>query len=105
MRLWIIALVVFLLNLPFGYWRENVGKFSFQWFLAVHLPVPLVIALRIWGGLGFQFVTYPVLVGAFFLGQFGGGALHRSRRKLERAPLSSCLIWDLVRSNQSSRLK
>ncbi len=100
MRLWTIALVVFLLNLPFGYWRQNVRKFSFQWFLAVHLPVPLVIALRIWGGLGFQFVTYPVLVGAFFLGQFGGGAWHRSRQKLQRAPLTSCLVRDLMRTWQ-----
>jgi len=45
MRLWTIAFVVFLLNLPFGYWRQNVRKFSFQWFLAVHLPVRFVLCL------------------------------------------------------------
>ena len=73
MGLWTVALLVFLLNLPFGYWRASSKKFSRQWMLAVHLPVPLVIALRIWSGLGWKLVSFPVLVGAFFLGQFVGG--------------------------------
>ena len=73
MGLWTVALLVFLLNLPFGYWRASSKKFSRQWFLAVHLPVPLVIALRIYSGLGWKPISFPVLVGAFFLGQFVGG--------------------------------
>jgi hypothetical protein len=73
MSLWTVALLVFLLNLPFGYWRASVRKLSTQWFLAVHLPVPLVIALRIFSGLGWKLISFPVLVGAFFLGQFVGG--------------------------------
>jgi hypothetical protein len=68
----LVTIAVFLLNLPFGYWRGKVKKFSLQWFLAVHLPVPFVIALRILGGLGFQWYTYPFLVGAFFVGQYAG---------------------------------
>ena len=75
MSLWTVALLVFLINLPFGYWRASVRKFSTQWFLAVHLPVPLVIALRIFSGLGWKLLSFPVLVGAFFLGQFVGGRL------------------------------
>jgi hypothetical protein len=75
MSLWSVALLVFLINLPFGYWRASVRKLSSQWFLAVHLPVPLAIALRIFSGLGFQLISFPVLVGAFFLGQFVGGRL------------------------------
>ena len=50
-------------------------KLSRQWFLAVHIPVPLVIALRIFSGLGFKLITFPVMVGAFFLGQYVGGKL------------------------------
>ena len=73
MSLWTVALLVFLINLPFGYWRASVRKLSRQWFLAVHLPVPLVIALRIFSGLGWKWMSVPVLVGAFFLGQFVGG--------------------------------
>jgi len=73
MGLWTVALLAFLINLPFGYWRASVRKFSTQWFLAVHLPVPLVIALRVFSGLGWKLISFPVLIGAFFLGQFVGG--------------------------------
>jgi hypothetical protein len=75
MGLWTVALLVFLLNLPFGYWRASVRKLSPQWFLAVHIPVPVVIALRIYSGLGWKLISFPVVVGAFFLGQFVGGRL------------------------------
>ena len=75
-----VAIAVFLLNLPFGIWRARSRKFSRSWFLAVHVPVPGVIALRIFSGLGWRFVTFPVLVGAFFAGQFLGGLWSRKRK-------------------------
>jgi hypothetical protein len=75
MSLWTVALLVFLINLPFGYWRASVRKLSAQWFLAVHLPVPLIVALRIYSDIGWKLASFPVLVGAFFLGQFVGGRL------------------------------
>ena len=71
------AVVVFLLNLPFGYWRAGAVRFSRTWFLAVHSPVPLVIAVRFGAQLGWHLITFPVLIGAFFAGQFIGGALRR----------------------------
>ncbi|MEW6128650.1 MAG: hypothetical protein AB1757_16545 [Acidobacteriota bacterium] len=77
MNLWLVALSVCLFNIPFGYWRESVRKFSLQWILAIHLPVPLVIALRIFSGLGWRLITFPVLIGAYFLGQFIGGKLRK----------------------------
>lgn len=77
MNLWTVAAIVFLVNLPFGFWRATVPKFSRQWILAIHLPVPIVIALRIFSGLGWAFITFPVLIGAFFLGQFLGGMTAR----------------------------
>lgn len=83
-KLWIIASLVFLLNLPFGYWRGGTERFSRGWFLAIHIPVPFVIVLRVFSGLGFQLVTFPVIIGAFFAGQFLGGKLRLLRR--ERAP-------------------
>lgn len=73
MGLWTVALLVFLINLPFGYWRASVRRKSGRWFLALLLPVPLVIALSIYAGRGFKLISFPVLVGAFFLGQFVGG--------------------------------
>jgi hypothetical protein len=74
-NLWMVAAAVLLLNLPFGFWRASVRKFSLPWILAVHFPVPCVIALRILSGLGWQLRTFPVMVGAFFTGQFLGGRM------------------------------
>jgi hypothetical protein len=80
-KLLLVATLVFLLNLPFGYWRAATRKFSWQWVLAIHLPVPLVIALRIYSGLGWQLISFPLLVGAFFLGQWCGARLrHHAER-------------------------
>ena len=81
MKLLLVAAAVFLLNLPFGYWRARTPARSRNWFLAIHLPVPLVIALRVFSGLGWQLASFPVLVGAFFLGQLVGGLLPRLLRK------------------------
>jgi hypothetical protein len=67
MNLILVTIFVFLLNLPFGYWRANVKKYSLQWVLAIHMPVPFIIAARIYSNIGFELYTYPILVGAFFL--------------------------------------
>ena len=81
-RLELLALaiaLIFLVNLPFGYWRAGLNKFSAGWFVAIHAPVPLVVALR-WGlGLPFSWSTLPLFVAAYFAGQFLGSRL-RNRR-------------------------
>jgi hypothetical protein len=84
MNLLIIAIIVFLLNIPFGFWRAHVKKFSLQWILAIHLPVPIVVALRIYSDLGWHWTTFPVLIGAFFLGQFAGAKLGGFTRRSEK---------------------
>lgn len=75
MKVSLIALLIMLLNTPFGFWRAKVPKFSIFWFLAVHIPVPIVILIRIYSDIGFELYTYPILVGAFFIGQFLGGKI------------------------------
>jgi uncharacterized protein YneF (UPF0154 family) len=85
-------------NIPFGYWRANVKKFSIQWVLAVHLPVPVVIALRFLSGIGFAFITYPVLVGAFFGGQFTGSKISHYLKKNPEVTVTSFLIKDLIKN-------
>lgn len=70
-----VALVVFVLNLPFGFWRAGARRLSLSWFVAIHAPVPLVVLVRWASGLGFQLVTFPVVAGAFFAGQLVGGRL------------------------------
>ncbi len=76
-RLLLAAAAVLALNLPFGFWRAGVVRFSRSWLLAVHAPVPLVVAIRVLSGLGWHLITFPILVGAFFTGQFLGGRLRR----------------------------
>lgn len=69
MKLAILTLLVLIFNIPFGFWRAQVKKFSVQWFLAIHIPVPFIIFLRYYFDIGFAFYTYLLFVGAFFIGQ------------------------------------
>ncbi len=73
----LVTTAVFIINIPFGMWREGSRKFSLPWFLAIHLPIPIVVILRISTGLGFSLHSYVFLISAFFLGQFTGGKLRR----------------------------
>jgi hypothetical protein len=100
MNIWTVALTVFILNLPFGYWKASVGRFSLQWFLSIHLPIPLIVVLRLTSGVGWQLYTYPILVGAFFIGHFIGAKLYHWWRKRAQAPITACLIWNLVKELQ-----
>jgi hypothetical protein len=81
MRLFLLLLVVLVLNLPFGYWRASVKRFSTRWFLAVHIPVPLVVAARILTGVGWGLSSLPLVLAAFFGGQFLGSAARGACRK------------------------
>jgi hypothetical protein len=103
MRLLSVASIVFALNLPFGYWRANVKKFTRPWFLSVHAPVPVVIALRVLSGLGWHFITFPIMIGAFFGGQFAGSGLHRLRSNRPGSQVSSCLVLDLMDPDRTGR--
>ena len=100
MNLIFVTIFVFILNLPFGYWRANVPKYRLQWALAIHIPVPFIIAARIFSDIGFDFYTYPILVGAFFLGQYFGKYYYLKRKNLGQTPLTSCLVMDMARNNQ-----
>jgi hypothetical protein len=82
MNLILATISVFLINIPFGYWRAQNKKMSFKWFMAIHIPIPLVILFRFLFKLGFKFYTYPFIVGAFFLGQLFGSKLYNIRLKM-----------------------
>lgn len=92
-------LAVYLLNIPFGYWRAGVRKFSLGWVLAIHLPVPIVFAIRFFAGAGWLHI--PFFVASFFLGQFTGSKV---RRWMGKSAVSLCLIMDLLRSHDSLNL-
>ena len=74
------ARLIVLVNLPFGYWRAGVRKLSAPWFAAVHLPVLLVVGIRLLLDLPFAWRVLPFTAGAFALGQWLGGWWRRRRR-------------------------
>ena len=77
---WALAILATLvINLPFGYWRAGVRKFSPAWFVAVHAAVPMVVGLRLALGIPFRWAVFPLFVLAYFGGQAVGARL-RARR-------------------------
>lgn len=96
----IITVLVFFLNVPFGYWRANVLRFSTQWFLAIHIPVPFIVALRLLSGIGFGWQTYVFLVVAYFFGQQLGALILKWVHQYCHQE-SSCLVMDLYRCARS----
>jgi hypothetical protein len=66
-------------NIPLGYIREGFRKFSFGWFVCIHLSIPLIAWLRLsnhvseWG--------IPAFVACAVLGQIAGGKVRRIGRE------------------------
>jgi hypothetical protein len=73
----LVAALILLVNLPFGFWRAGVRRLSFAWFVAVHAPVPIAVGLRHAIGLGWEWKSLPLFVAAYFAGQFLGGRMGR----------------------------
>jgi hypothetical protein len=97
MVLIIVTLLIFLSNVPFGYWRANVKKFSLQWFLSIHIPIPFIVLARIFTDLGFQWYTYFFTVTAFFFGQFSGKIIYNILKEKHADLVSSLIFRDLFR--------
>ncbi|PTD93709.1 hypothetical protein C9439_06585 [archaeon SCG-AAA382B04] len=70
----IALLITFLINLPFGYFRYKYKRFGLKWFLAIHLPVPIVAYLRIYSDT--PLIWLPVFFLIFFLGQYTGSKIN-----------------------------
>ncbi|MDD2851755.1 MAG: hypothetical protein PHY09_07615 [Desulfuromonadaceae bacterium] len=82
----IIGLLFFALviNIPCGYIRQNFPKYSLMWFFLIHLPIPLIVILRIKAGLNWYFI--PITLGSSVAGQIIGGALSRRKKQNDKAP-------------------
>lgn len=74
-RTLVAAVLVLIENLPFGFWRAGLKKFTPRWFVAVHAPIPIAIGLRLLMSVGWRLSTMPLFVGSFFAGQLVGGRL------------------------------
>lgn len=73
----LMGLATFLLNLPMGYWRQGVRKFSWQWIVAIHAMVPVVILMRRLLHVGFAWWSFLITIPCYFGGQFVGARLRR----------------------------
>jgi hypothetical protein len=80
MNLIIATILVFILNLPFGYWRAHLPKLSLWWFASIHIPIPFVVWIRYGFDIGFAWSSYPLFILAFFSGQYLGGFIKRKKQ-------------------------
>ena len=78
-KIYILCLFIFILNIPFGTWRAKVKKFSKQWFFAVHIPVPIIIATRLFMNIPLSLKTFPFFVLFYFTGQYVGSLFVRNK--------------------------
>jgi hypothetical protein len=71
------------INIPFGAYRFTVDKFSWKWFVAIHVPIPAIFILRTASHHGYDYI--PWLVAAAVAGQIIGSRLfglwHTRRRR------------------------
>ncbi len=74
-----LLVLAFSISIPCGYWRESFRKYSFGWFLMIHLPIPLVVIMRI--AAGFSLRVIPLTLGSAVAGQVVGGWYRRRIRR------------------------
>lgn len=77
--LFLLNLVAFTLNLPFGYLRSKSEKYSLKWFAYLHLPIPVLILLRFYWGISIKFA--PLLLVSSVLGQVSGAKANKVKNK------------------------
>jgi len=65
--------VTFLFNLPFGYARSKTKRYSFRWFLCIHVPIPFIFLARTFSYVEIKYIPFFAL--AALIGQVLGGRL------------------------------
>ncbi|MCF7848129.1 MAG: hypothetical protein K9M45_04700 [Kiritimatiellales bacterium] len=71
---------ILIVNIPCGYWREGLRRFSFLWFVAVHLPVPFIAVARHMLAIEPEWHNFGMMIGAYFTGQFIGAKLRMMKK-------------------------
>jgi hypothetical protein len=72
----LLAFIVFMINVPFGFWRKSQKRFSLNWFLSIHIPVIISIGLRYLCDIKFEWLYLLLFVLIFITGQFLGRILY-----------------------------
>lgn len=66
-------------NIPLGYLREGVPRFSLRWLVYIHLSIPFIIGLRIANGVSWRAI--PFTIGLAIAGQMIGSRARRRRAR------------------------
>ncbi len=74
-----LTALAFMISVPCGYLRQNYVKYSFMWFLLIHIPIPFIIFLRLEAGLDWHVI--PLTLGGSVAGQIAGGIVSRRRKR------------------------
>lgn len=69
----VLFMLTVIVNLPFGYFRRRSRRFSFKWFLYIHIPIPVIFLARVLSNLDFRYI--PLFILAAVIGQFWGGRM------------------------------
>lgn len=73
------VMLAFVISIPCGYLRQNYKKYSFMWFLLIHIPIPFIVLLRVKAGLSWHYI--PLTLGGSVAGQIMGGIVSRRRKR------------------------
>jgi len=73
----VLLAATFILTLPFGVWRAKCRKFTIQWWVAIHLVIPIIFIMRRWGGFSYWYI--PLFLTSTVLGQIVGGKINQAK--------------------------
>lgn len=76
LRVILISFFALFVNLPFGYLRNQVQKYSVKWFIYLHLPIPTIVFFRIYYKVNFKYI--PLFILTSILGQIIGAGLNKN---------------------------
>ena len=82
MILFYISFIVFIINIPFGYWRGRLKKLSINWFIAIHLPIFLSLLLRLFFEIEFRWVYLIIFSSVFLAGQSFGKLIYAFNKNI-----------------------
>lgn len=74
-----VTLIALIVNIPFGYLRQNCNKFSFGWYFYIHISIPAIIFMRVKAGFSWHYI--PITIGAAVIGQIIGGRINRRMKR------------------------
>jgi hypothetical protein len=83
----LLAIIVFVINIPFGYWRKSQKRFSVNWFVSIHVPVILTILLRYLFDVELNWLFRILFILMFIAGQFSGKILYNYKIKTKNHKL------------------